>query len=54
VRGDVEREEESGVGERAAGDLRPAGDVDTGEADASEDADDDEIQQLAVSVGQPQ
>jgi len=36
---EVEAEEEDGVAERAAGDLRLEGDVDGGEADRREDAD---------------
>jgi hypothetical protein len=52
VRRDVEAEEEGRVGERRGVDLRLAGDVDAGEAQAGQDPDDEEIRELAVAEAQ--
>ena len=52
VRGEVEREEEQRVAERAPADDRLPRDVDGCEADARQDADDAEVEELAVAVGQ--
>jgi hypothetical protein len=49
VRGEVEAEEERRVRERRGRDLRLAGDVDAREADASQEACDQEVEELAVA-----
>ena len=54
VRGDVEREEEDGIAERAPADERLAGDVDRREADPGQDADDGEVDELSVAVAEAQ
>jgi hypothetical protein len=51
VRDDVEAEEEERVGQRAGRDLRLVRDVDAREADAGDQPDDDEIEELAVPRG---
>jgi hypothetical protein len=52
VRRQVEAEEEAGVGERAGGDDLLPRDVDAREAEAGEDADDEEVRELAVPEAQ--
>jgi hypothetical protein len=49
VRRQIEREEEDRVSERTAGDPCLVGDVDAGEADAGEDPDRDEVDELAIA-----
>jgi hypothetical protein len=51
VRGQVEREEEPRVRQRSRRDDVLTRDVDAGEAERGEDADDDEVGELAVPVG---
>ena len=51
VRDEVEAEEEDGVAERAARDLRLERDVDGGEADRRQHADREECRQLTVAKG---
>src|SRR4051794_5214006 len=50
MRREVQREEEEGVAERAPADRCLARDVHGGEAEAREDADDAEVEELAVAV----
>jgi hypothetical protein len=49
---EIEADEEAGVGERAGGDLGLSRRVDAREAQACEDADDEQIEELAVPRGQ--
>jgi hypothetical protein len=52
VGGEVEAEEEARVGERGGRDLRLPRDVDAGEPEAGQDADDEEVRELSVPEAQ--